>query len=98
LKKSIRVISEIAWQAHFVKNMFISPSQKELANFKPDFTLFVASKTTNEECKTTNEEWKEQGLNSEVFVVFNIETWYALLCQCGKRWRYCFVFRFEWDW
>jgi phosphoenolpyruvate carboxykinase (ATP) len=77
-KKSIRVISEIAWQAHFVKNMFISPSQKELANFKPDFTLFVAS-------KTTNEEWKEQGLNSEVFVVFNIEenvaviggTWYG---------------------
>ncbi len=77
-KKSIRVISEIAWQAHFVKNMFINPSQEELANFKPDFTLFVAS-------KTTNREWKKQGLNSDVFVVFNIEeniaiiggTWYG---------------------
>ncbi len=77
-KKSIRVISEIAWQAHFVKNMFIRPTSDELKSFKPDFTLFVAS-------KTTNEEWKEQGLNSEVFVVFNIEenvaviggTWYG---------------------
>jgi phosphoenolpyruvate carboxykinase (ATP) len=77
-KKSIRVIAEVAWQAHFVKNMFITPTDEELKSFKPDFTLFVAS-------KTTNEKWKEQGLNSEVFVVFNIEenvaviggTWYG---------------------
>ncbi len=77
-KKSIRVIAEVAWQAHFVKNMFITPSDEELKSFKPDFTLFVAS-------KTTNEKWKEHGLNSDVFVVFNIEenvaviggTWYG---------------------
>ncbi len=77
-KKSIRVIAEIAWQAHFVKNMFIRPTKEELESFKPDFTLFVAS-------NVTNDEWKEQGLNSEVFVVFNIEenmaiiggTWYG---------------------
>ena len=77
-KKSIRVIAEIAWQAHFVKNMFIRPAKEELENFKPDFTLYVAS-------KVTNDEWKEQGLNSEVFVVFNVEeniaviggTWYG---------------------
>jgi len=65
-KKSIRVIAEIAWQAHFVKNMFIRPTKEELENFKPDFTLYVAS-------EAVNNEWKEQGLNSEVFVVFNIE-------------------------
>ncbi len=77
-KKSIRVVSEIAWQAHFVKNMLITPTEKELENFKPDFTLYMAS-------TTVNDEWKKQGLNSEVFVVFDIEeniaviggTWYG---------------------
>jgi len=77
-RKSIRFITEIAWQAHFIKNMFIVPSDKDLENFKPDFTIYNA-------CKTTNKNWKEQGLNSEVYVAFNIEeneaviggTWYA---------------------
>ena len=77
-RRSIRVISEIAWQAHFVKNMFIRPSEEELENFKPDFTLYNA-------CQVVNKKWKEHGLNSDVFVIFNIEenvaiiggTWYG---------------------
>ncbi len=77
-RRSIRVVCEVAWQAHFVKNMFIRPSEEELENFEPDFTLYNA-------CKVTNDKWKEHGLNSEVFVVFNIEenvaiiggTWYG---------------------
>ena len=77
-RKSIRFITEIAWQAHFIKNMFILPTQSELENFTPDFTIYNA-------CKTTNPKWKEQGLHSEVYVAFNIEeneaviggTWYA---------------------
>ncbi len=77
-RKNIRVIAEIAWQAHFVKNMFIRPTEEELKNFRPDFTLYVA-------CKTKDEDYKKHGLNSEVFVVFNIEeniaviggTWYG---------------------
>ena len=77
-RKSIRIITEIAWQAHFVQNMFIVPTKEELENFVPDFTLYNA-------CKTTNPNYKEQGLNSDVFVAFNVEeneaviggTWYA---------------------
>ncbi len=77
-RKSIRIITEIAWQSHFVQNMFIKPTKEELENFTPDFTLYNA-------CKTTNPNWKEQGLNSEVYVAFNVEeneaviggTWYA---------------------
>jgi len=61
----VRFIVEVAWQAHFVKNMFIRPSDEELHNFKPDFVVQNAS-------KTTNPDWKEQGLNSENFVVFNL--------------------------
>ncbi len=74
----VRFISEIAWQAHFVKNMFIRPSEEELAGFKPGFTLINA-------CQAVNDKWKEHGLNSEVFVLFNVEdniaivggTWYG---------------------
>ena len=74
----IRVITEVAWMAHFVKNMFIRPSDEELKNFKPDFVMLNA-------CKTGNPNWKEQGLNSEVFGAFNIKeemavvggTWYG---------------------
>ncbi|MGL5957294.1 MAG: phosphoenolpyruvate carboxykinase (ATP) [Phocaeicola sp.] len=75
----IRVICEVAWQAHFVTNMFIRPSHFELANFgEPDFVIFNGS-------KTSNPQWKEQGLNSEVFVIFNLTekmqiiggTWYG---------------------
>ena len=77
-RKAIRFITEIAWQAHFIENMFIMPTKEELENFEPDFVLYNA-------CKTTNKKYKEHGLNSEVFVVFNIEdnkaiiggTWYG---------------------
>jgi len=75
---SIRVITEVAWQAHFVKNMFIRPNEEELANFKPDFVMLNA-------CKTNDPKWKEHGLNSEVYVTFNLKekracvggTWYG---------------------
>lgn len=75
----VRFIVEVAWQAHFVKNMFIRPTQEELENFgEPDFVVLNAS-------KTTNKKWKEHGLNSEVFTVFNLTkrmqliggTWYG---------------------
>ncbi|WP_345976634.1 phosphoenolpyruvate carboxykinase (ATP) [Sulfurimonas sp. HSL3-7] len=77
-KRNVRFISEIAWQAHFVKNMFIRPTESELNGFKPDFTVLNA-------CKATNARYKEMGLNSDVFVLFNIEenvaiiggTWYG---------------------
>jgi phosphoenolpyruvate carboxykinase (ATP) len=78
-RRKVRVISEIAWQNHFVKNMFIRPTQEELANFgEPDFTVINA-------CQYTDKNWKEHGLNSEVFVIFNVEertqiiggTWYG---------------------
>jgi len=62
----VRFIMEVAWQAHFVKNMFIRPSEEELKDFEPDFVVFNAS-------KATNPNWKEQGLNSEVFIAFNLE-------------------------
>jgi phosphoenolpyruvate carboxykinase (ATP) len=74
----IRVITEVAWQAHFVKNMFIRPTPEELKDFKPDFVMLNS-------CKTTNPKWKEHGLNSEVYVAFNLKdrraciggTWYG---------------------
>jgi phosphoenolpyruvate carboxykinase (ATP) len=77
-RKSVRFITEIAWQAHFVQNMFIVPSKEDLENFTPEFTVYNS-------CKTTNPNFKEQGLNSEVYVAFNVEeneaviggTWYA---------------------
>ncbi len=63
----IRFIMEVAWQAHFVKNMFIRPSKEELENFgEPDFVAMNAS-------KTTNDRWEELGMNSEVYTVFNLE-------------------------
>jgi len=62
----VRFIMEVAWQAHFVKNMFIRPTEEELENYgKPDFISLNAS-------KTINPKWKEQGLNSEVYTVFNL--------------------------
>ena len=57
---------EVAWQAHFVINMFIRPTKAELEIFgKPDFIVMNGS-------KTSNSKWKEHGLNSEVFTVFNL--------------------------
>lgn len=75
---SVRFIIEVAWQAHFVKNMFIRPEKDELDNFKPDYVVLNAS-------KATNPNWQKQGLNSENFVVFNLTegmtviggTWYG---------------------
>lgn len=62
----VRFIMEVAWQAHFVKNMFLRPTEEELENYgEPDFVVMNGS-------KTTNQKWKEHGLNSEVFTVFNL--------------------------
>jgi phosphoenolpyruvate carboxykinase (ATP) len=61
----VRFIMEVAWQAHFVKNMFIRPTEEELAVFEPDFVVLNAA-------KTLNPQWKEQGLHSDVFVFFNL--------------------------
>ena len=77
-RMAIRFIMEVAWQAHFVKNMFIQPTEAELENFEPDFIIYNASKA-----KVTN--YKELGLNSETAVMFNItsreqviiNTWYG---------------------
>ena len=77
-RMAIRCIVEVAWQAHFIKNMFIQPTEEELASFEPDFVIYNASKA-----KVTN--YKELGLNSETAVVFNItsreqviiNTWYG---------------------
>ncbi len=74
----VRFITEVAWQAHFVKNMFIRPSDEELKTYQPDFVVMNGA-------KTTNPNWKEQGLNSENFVAFNLTekiqliggTWYG---------------------
>ena len=77
-RMAIRFIVEVAWQAHFVKNMFIVPTDEELADFEPDFVVYNAS-------KAKVENYKELGLNSETAVVFNItsreqviiNTWYG---------------------
>ena len=78
-RKSVRFITEVAWQAHFIQNMFIIPkTQEELDNFKPDFTIYNS-------CKTVDMAYASHGLHSEVYVIFNIEdnvaiiggTWYA---------------------
>jgi len=62
----VRFIMEVAWQAHFVKNMFLRPTEAELAVFgEPDFVVMNGS-------KTTNTKWKEHGLNSDVYTVFNM--------------------------
>jgi phosphoenolpyruvate carboxykinase (ATP) len=74
----VRFIMEVAWQAHFVKNMFIRPTEDELIDFEPDFVVMNGS-------KSTNPDWQSQGLNSENFVAFNLTekvqviggTWYG---------------------
>ncbi len=75
---NVRFIMRVAWQAHFVKNMFIRPTEEELKTFKPDFISINAS-------RLTNSKWQEHGMNSENFVVFNLTermqliggTWYG---------------------
>ena len=77
-RMSVRFIVEVAWQAHFVTNMFIQPTAEELANFEPNFVVYNAS-------KAKVENWKELGINSETCVAFNItsreqviiNTWYG---------------------
>ena len=77
-RMAVRFIMEVAWQAHFVKNMFIVPTAEELEAFTPDFVVFNAS-------KAKVENYKELGLNSETCVAFNtssreqviINTWYG---------------------
>ena len=77
-RMAVRFIVEVAWQAHFVTNMFIRPTAEELENFEPDFVVYNAS-------KAKVENYKELGLNSETAVLFNItskeqvivNTWYG---------------------
>ncbi len=75
---SVRLVTEVAWMAHFFKNMFIRPTAEELKDFKPDWTILNA-------CKTACSDFAQYGLRSEVFVAFNITermtviggTWYG---------------------
>ena len=66
-RMAVRFIMEVAWQAHFIKNMFIQPTAEELETYEPDFVVYNAS-------KAKVENYKELGLNSETAVVFNITT------------------------
>lgn len=74
----VRFVTEVAWQAHFVKNMFIRPTEAELVGFEPDFVVLNGA-------KCTNPDWQQHGLNSENFVAFNLTeriqliggTWYG---------------------
>lgn len=78
-RMKVRFVVEVAWQAHFVKNMFIRPTEEELKNYgEPDFVVLNGS-------KTSDPDWQKHGLNSEVFTVFNMTekmqiiggTWYG---------------------
>ena len=77
-RMAVRFIMEVAWQAHFVRNMFIKPTEDELKDFEPNFVVYCAS-------KAKVENYKEMGLNSETCVAFNItsreqvilNTWYG---------------------
>ena len=74
----VRFVMEVAWQAHFVTNMFIRPTEEQLTEFEPDFTVINAS-------KIRNENWQAHGMNSPTFVAFNLTervqliggTWYG---------------------
>ena len=77
-RMAVRFVMEVAWQAHFVTNMFIRPNEEELKNFEPDFTVYCAS-------KAKVDDYAELGLNSETCIAFNItskeqvilNTWYG---------------------
>ena len=78
---TVRFITELAWQQHFVRNMFIRPkSDAEIEDFVPDFTIINA-------CKVTNPDYKAEGLNSDVFVSFNVEKNVGII---GGTWYVCF--------
>ena len=68
----LRVVTMKSWQGHFSHNMFIRPTEKELENFKPEFTILNAS-------STQIENWNELGLNSKVFIVLNLEKKMAII-------------------
>ncbi len=75
---SVRLVTEVAWMAHFFKNMFIRPEGEELKNFRPDWTILNA-------CKTSCPDYAKYGLRSEVYVAFHLAermtciggTWYG---------------------
>lgn len=73
---NLRVISETAWQHHFSTNMFIRPSDEELENFDPEFTILAAS-------GISNPDFKRHGLNSDVFVIFHLDKKIAII---GGTW------------
>ena len=84
-QKNVRFVHELAWQQHFVSNMFIRPkTREELVGFEPDFTIINA-------CSEVNDDWEKHGLNSEVAIAFNIEkqvavilgTWYGVEINKG---------------
>ncbi len=72
----VRFVMEVAWQAHFVKNMFIRPTEEELKEFSPDFVVLMAS-------KAVNPDYQKFGMNSENFVLFNLTERMALV---GGTW------------
>tara|TARA_B100001121_G_scaffold110244_1_gene97083 strand:+ start:21779 stop:23416 length:1638 start_codon:yes stop_codon:yes gene_type:complete len=75
---AVRLVTEVAWQAHFFKNMFIRPTDEELVSFSPDFKILNA-------CKATFPDYEKYGMRSDVFVAFNVServqliggTWYG---------------------
>ena len=79
-RMAIRFIMEVAWQAHFVTNMFIRPTEEELASFEPDFVVYNAS-------KAKVENYKELGLNSETAVVFNLTSREQVILNTGTAAR-----------
>ena len=68
----LRVVTMMAWQGHFSHNMFIRPTEKELEEFEPEFTILNAS-------STSIENWEELGLNSKVFIVLNLKKKMAII-------------------
>lgn len=73
---NVRFVMEVAWQAHFVKNMFIRPTEEELKSFKADFVVLMAS-------RVSNADYRRFGMNSETFVLFNLTERMALV---GGTW------------
>jgi len=72
-RKNVRFVTEMAWQNHFVRNMFLRPkNEDEIADFAPDFTIINA-------CKISDQDWERHGLNSDVFVAFNLEKKIAII-------------------
>ena len=77
-RMKVRFIMEVAWQAHFVTNMFIRPQNQKEFDQEPDFVVYCAA-------KAKVENYKELGLNSETAVAFNVtsreqvilNTWYG---------------------